>query len=169
MEKIDFRNNQQPALNETNLNKLQDNVEQAIQEVQNDTDTKLNADNVKTAQTLSDTDTYSCNYINEIKKGEIYSTTETKTNKVWIDGKPIYRKVITVSNIGTSFDTTISGIDSLFFNDKSRISWNFSSISYPIDRARFSFTKQTNRIAADNEDVATWSAVLVLEYTKTTD
>ena len=25
---------------------------------------------------------------------DIYSTTETKTNKVWIDGKPIYRKVI---------------------------------------------------------------------------
>lgn len=24
---------------------------------------------------------------------DIYSTTETKTNKVWIDGKPIYRKV----------------------------------------------------------------------------
>ena len=26
---------------------------------------------------------------------DIYSTTETKTNKVWIDGKPIYRKVFT--------------------------------------------------------------------------
>lgn len=24
---------------------------------------------------------------------EVYSTTETKTNKVWIDGKPIYRVV----------------------------------------------------------------------------
>ena len=24
---------------------------------------------------------------------DVYSTTETKTNKVWIDGKPIYRKV----------------------------------------------------------------------------
>ena len=26
---------------------------------------------------------------------DTYSTTETKTNKVWIDGKPIYRKVYT--------------------------------------------------------------------------
>lgn len=107
--------------------------------------------------------------INDIKNRNIYSSNEIKTNEIWIDGKPIYRKVITASNIGASFDTTISDIDSLFFNDKSRISWNFSSISYPIDRASFSFNKQTNRITADNEDVATWDAVLVLEYTKTTD
>lgn len=106
---------------------------------------------------------------NKMDNNEVYSTNEIKTNEVWIDGKPIYRKVITISNIGTSFDTTISDVDNLFFNDKSRISWDFSSISYPIDRARFSFTKQTNRITADNEDVATWNAVLVLEYTKTTD
>lgn len=26
-----------------------------------------------------------------------YSTTETKTNKVWIDGKPIYRKVFPIN------------------------------------------------------------------------
>ena len=29
---------------------------------------------------------------------DVYSTTETKTNKVWIDGKPIYRKVINLSS-----------------------------------------------------------------------
>ena len=37
---------------------------------------------------------------------EYYSTTETKTNKVWIDGKPIYRKVLVV-NQTISSDTTI--------------------------------------------------------------
>lgn len=50
IEKINFINNQQPALNSTNLNKLQDNIE----------------DSMKSEQTTSDTDTYSCNYINEI-------------------------------------------------------------------------------------------------------
>lgn len=30
----------------------------------------------------------------EVGTHEYYSTTETKTNKVWIDGKPIYRKVL---------------------------------------------------------------------------
>lgn len=33
--------------------------------------------------------------INDKLLEEKYSTTETKTNQVWIDGKPIYRKVIT--------------------------------------------------------------------------
>lgn len=50
MEKINFVNNSTPALNSTNLNKLQDNIE----------------DSIKSQKTLSDTDTYSCNYINEI-------------------------------------------------------------------------------------------------------
>lgn len=31
--------------------------------------------------------------VNELKSGEIYSTAEVKTNKVWIDGKPIYRRI----------------------------------------------------------------------------
>lgn len=38
---------------------------------------------------------------------DAYSTTETKTNKVWIDGKPIYRKVVDVGNIP---DTTSKSI-----------------------------------------------------------
>lgn len=31
--------------------------------------------------------------LGDIAYKDIYSTTETKTNKVWVDGKPIYRKV----------------------------------------------------------------------------
>ena len=38
---------------------------------------------------------------------DVYSTTETLTNKVWIDGKPIYRKVV---DIGTLPDTTIKSV-----------------------------------------------------------
>lgn len=37
-----------------------------------------------------------------IINGESYSTTEVKTNKVWIDGKPIYRKVISTGAISTT-------------------------------------------------------------------
>lgn len=44
---------------------------------------------------------------------EVYSTSEQKTNKVWIDGKPIYRKVInftgTVSQINGA-DTILGSI-----------------------------------------------------------
>lgn len=48
MEKINFVNGSLPALNATNLNKLQDNIE----------------DSMKSIQTNSDIDTYSCNYVN---------------------------------------------------------------------------------------------------------
>ena len=47
---------------------MQDNVEDAIQEVQDDADdlgtNKLDKTSVKTTKTTSDTDTYSCNYTN---------------------------------------------------------------------------------------------------------
>lgn len=39
--------------------------------------------------------------ITKIKNGEVYSTNEVKTNKTWIDGKPIYKKVFN-TNIDTS-------------------------------------------------------------------
>lgn len=45
----------------------------------------------------SQTDTYSCNYINDCNT---YSTSEIKTDKTWIDGKPIYRKVIEYTSTG---------------------------------------------------------------------
>ena len=54
MEKINFINQSTPALNATNLNKLQDNVENAI------------AEQINTQNTTSDSETYSCNYINGI-------------------------------------------------------------------------------------------------------
>lgn len=40
----------------------------------------------------------------QIEAKEIYSTSEVKTNKVWIDGKPIYRQVIVIENPNTSWD-----------------------------------------------------------------
>lgn len=39
-------------------------------------------------------------------ESDIYSTTETKTNKVWIDGKPIYRKVLATTT--TSDNQTVT-------------------------------------------------------------
>lgn len=50
-----------PAINATNLNKLQDNTEDAIQELETNQNAKI-----KTTTTLSDTDIYSCNYVNSI-------------------------------------------------------------------------------------------------------
>lgn len=56
--------------------------------------TRLNENNTSLTEVL--------NMINELPEAgtgemiDMYSTEETKTNKVWIDGKPIYRKVGTI-------------------------------------------------------------------------
>lgn len=59
------------------------------------------------------------NYINEETKEylkETYSTSEVKTNKVWIDGKPIYRKVKKYSKAANTSSSTIQhGITNLDF------------------------------------------------------
>jgi len=52
--------------------------------------TPLSAE-VLNAENNSTKNTYSCDYINSMDR---YSTTEVKTNKVWINGSPIYRRVI---------------------------------------------------------------------------
>jgi len=63
---------------------------------------------------------------------DIYSTTETKTNKVWIDGRTIYRKVITGNlsqaqwNHGITFDTIVS-IEGVFINTNSGNTFNIPS------------------------------------------
>ena len=45
---------------------------------------------------------------------DVYSTTETKTNKVWIDGKPIYRKVVEATLMSTAGVQTVAhGISNL--------------------------------------------------------
>lgn len=46
-------------------------------------------------------DTYSCDYLNN---NDTYSTDEIKTNKRWINGKPIYQKTILVSSLPASAD-----------------------------------------------------------------
>lgn len=41
---------------------------------------------------------------------EVYSTSETLTNKVWIDGKPIYRKCVSTTSGNANVDTSIMTI-----------------------------------------------------------
>lgn len=47
--------------------------------------------------------------------GTTYSTTETLTGDTWIDGKPIYRRVLILNNVldQSSYDASSWAIDSL--------------------------------------------------------
>ena len=167
MEKINFVNNSVPALNATNLNKLQDNIE----------------DSMKTEKTASDTDTYSCNYINQ---GNTYSTSETLTGKTWIDGKPIYRKVFTGNMTNTTNEwvnlqkcnlnnvdniINISGTIKNTSSDRRVLPTSaYESTSY---YCTFSYLGQTDYLQCyiNGWTYTTFGFkyIVVIEYTKTTD
>ena len=179
MEKIDFINYQQPALNATNLNKLQQNVEDAIQEVQDvadDLDTnKLDKTSVKDTYSTSATDTYSCNYVNGL---ETYSADETRVG-TWIDGKPIYRKVLNLTTPNNASETniaTLTGIDNLTdikgfvineANARVNYPYYFNSGNYGV----LFYRTNTGDIVCSN----TYSSyqnrpiIVIIEYTKTSD
>lgn len=167
MEKINFVNNSTPALNSTNLNKLQDNIE----------------DSIKSQKTLSDTDTYSCNYINQ---NNTYSTSEIKTNKVWIDDKPIYRKVIsvnspasadvytTIANMGSNVvDTLVSATSMILANydANNQIFYNLNIDESDANHyCLIAYNRSNGNIQAKvGTEFINKNITIVLEYTKTTD
>lgn len=141
---------------------------------------QLETPNIGDLTNLTTTDKSSLvNAINEIN-GEIpdiYSTNEVKTNKVWIDNKPIYRKVITGTLPATNYSTFIT-IDNLDTPIKESILITMADNN----RLRLPFVNLTNTIYCDyyisgNNYSVHFSAntygnrpfIAILEYTKTTD
>lgn len=140
----------------------------------------LSAQVINTKST-SNTDTYSCNYINDniIDK---YSFDEVKTNKTWIDGKPIYRKVFEYTNLpaggSREIETNISNIDNVigmegigdfngYFRPISRVSYNNTN-----EQVSFWYVKSTNKIiicTGDNTGAkyCYTKLYIIMEYTKT--
>lgn len=112
---------------------------------------------------------------------DIYSTTETKTNKVWIDGKPIYRKVIDFGNLPNNgakiIKHGIEGIDEFVVINAIGKSapGQFYSIPHVGNPLIFSNATVTIRISATELtmvttlDMSSHTAKVTLEYTKTTD
>ena len=122
---------------------------------------------------------YSANYVNNIIK-DVYSTTEVKTNKVWINNKPIYRRIFRLtspSSTGqwTDYTHDIANIDEFtdcivniklpdvghqyfadFYQD-SGYYFNFVP-KLTMFSARVGYYKYTNK-----------TMTIIVEYTKTTD
>ena len=116
------------------------------------------------------------------KQYDIYSTTERKIGK-WIDGKPIYRKIVSVKfaeNIPDEFvklyDNTFSDLNipiqtciSCIFVQygTSRVSWgNENGNEY------FASVNATTTGIRTNANRSTYSGItrdVIIEYTKTTD
>lgn len=108
-----------------------------------------------------------------------YSTEETLTGKTWIDGKPIYRKVIT-GTLNQSGSKTIANLSGL--NYKTIIKLNIiSNNSDPISSQFYDSTTSFMRCyiipANKNLTISIGSSyptipleyTIILEYTKTTD
>ena len=112
--------------------------------------------------------------IDDLVQAEVYSTSEVKTNKKWIDGKPIYRKVINTTlgsdgNWNTIINGNIEEVINLFgsFNATGQRyviprSYNGQSVTfYCGDGALY---EMHNYAYANNRD-----AIIIIDYTKTTD
>lgn len=119
--------------------------------------------------------------IANLQNGNVYSTDEIKTNKVWIDGKPIYRKVFQVNsfpNAGNSWVAT--GLSNIFVTDLRGFETNgneqiFLSATYDtshIDCLVYDYVisghNQSIRIHT-NSNRSSYSGYVWIEYTKTTD
>lgn len=139
--------------------------------------------NVSAITTSSDTDTYSCNYINQ---NNTYSTSEIKTNKVWIDDKPIYRKVIsvnspasadvytTIANMGSNVvDTLVSATSMILANydANNQIFYNLNIDESDANHyCLIAYNRGNGNIQAKvGTEFINKNITIVLEYTKTTD
>ena len=113
---------------------------------------------------------------------EVYSTNEVKTNKIWIDGKPIYRKVVHISslpnNTSTSYDTGISNGNLTYFeaegkltsNDENKVKFPYISPYSNEGTITMSIKEDASKINfATFRDRTSGYADIVLEYSKTTD
>ena len=115
--------------------------------------------------------------VEEVKKGETYSTDEQVVG-TWIDGKPIYRKVIYFSSL-TSISNTIPNMETVVTLRAMSLSnggivWRAINEAYKIDEWSCDIYARvdTGLIAiqpGSNFAAEHTTAYAIVEYTKTTD
>jgi hypothetical protein len=156
--------NPQPSV--ANVNKVTSDDMNEIKSVVN-----TNYGEVGDITTLNTTDKTSIvNAINELKDAEIYSTSEVKTNKIWIDGKPIYRKAIEI-NVGTTeVSYSIANNISQAWIDmgNSWCTWG-GNRTYPLPRLMAEYYITNDFKLTVKSSTGTNTGYVVIEYTKTTD
>lgn len=123
----------------------------------------------------STSDGYSCNYVNNVIK-DVFSTDEVKTNKVWINNKPIYRKCFNRGNDISTFDHNIANVDLIWFDSTHSLrkheSGNvFNLIGGSVDGSiKIAMWVNDTSVHIDNIGGTSPTEIyIVLEYTKTTD
>jgi len=187
MEKINFVNDTTPALNATNLNKLQQNVEDDIGDLtQLETSAKNNLVEAinEAASTGSGGDTLPIYSIVDYDGDTVpsgyeqvnsYSTDEVKIGDTWIDGKPIYRKTFIVPSFSINEISVNTGLTTIsnIVNWKGCFKRADINCLYSIDNAlmdewRFNYNTGIMNFKTNNQYV-TFTGYITIEYTKTTD
>ncbi len=122
--------------------------------------------------------------IENIKDGEILSTTEVKTNEKWINGKPIYKKIIYISSLpnatATQYQHGISNVENIWCDlSNSFVDWNNSSGTAPLNYiggTSFNSMIEVRGITSSSFTIDTHAtnrsnlvAYITIKYTKTTD
>lgn len=111
----------------------------------------------------------------------VYSTTETKTNKVWINGKPIYRKVCKIEGSSltqnTRYNPNLTNIDELVYAGgtvcRKDGKWQILPTTYSSWEITF-YDISSGQISI-NFSSSQWGTAkinyvyVIFEYTKTTD
>lgn len=103
---------------------------------------------------------------------DVYSTEETKTNKIWIDGKPIYRKVITFTNTSTNWEVigTINNMN-LMIGIRGTVydgGNNITAIpSFGTENVQIYVTSSGTINKKSTSYYQNRTGILILEYTKT--
>ena len=135
---------------------------------------------VHDAYSTSTTDTYSCNYINGARLEE-YSTTE-KIIGTWIDGKPLYRKVLSTvglaGNTKKSIAYNIDNLDKIWIENGCAIN-ALRIVTVPMvgyngnlsEKVDVWIEKQENvvKLYANGGWGNDWTFYIIINYTKTTD
>lgn len=98
---------------------------------------------------------------------DVYSTTETKTNKIWIDNKPIYRKVVSLPATKRLNDVSYINLGITFPNDADTMFLPIV-VNFYGDIMYYNSYKPIQAACKAEVDLESGTN-FILEYTKTTD
>lgn len=127
----------------------------------------------------SDSNGYTQEYINNL---ETYSTTEQRIG-TWIDGKPLYRKVLTkdLSSSTTATVGTLTNIDNIIITGHSQLIIKTTATNYIGPANSYESSSNWSKVFLSKNNSTngvniTWlgnsttgTIIVVCEYTKTTD
>lgn len=160
-----WQNNSLPAINEGNLNK----IEQGIYEAHNNIGNLSNLDTANKSNLVEAINEVNANDINR----SVYSTKEQIIGK-WIDGKPIYRKIYNIGALPNSTTKTvqhnISGLNQIVtLRGIARAGSTTTRYAYPNINVDLLINSENIYIVTTSDQSAFTSNYIILEYTKTTD